>query len=115
MEIFKISRAIASYFSGDKHVFEMNLSSNPKHRFAGILVSESLQLAPGIASVISTSNPEYRLQRIKKIHKAARNLKIQCKQIELSGVKEIEFLNLLRKEIHIFDKMTSEWISQYKK
>lgn len=115
LEIFKISRAIASYFSGDKHVFEMNLSSNPQHRFAGILVSESLQLAPGIASVISTSNPEYRLQRIKKIHKVAKSLKSQCKKIELSGVKEIEFLNLLRKEIHIFDKMTSEWISQYKK
>lgn len=114
LEIFKIARAVASYFSDGKQVYEMHISSNKQHRFAGNLVNESLQLAPGIASVVSSSNPQCRLKHIQRLHKAARNLKLQCKKIEIRDVKEIEFLQLLRKEIHIFDKMTSEWMSQYK-
>lgn len=114
LEIFKIARAVASYFGDGKHVYEMDISSKNQHRFAGNLVTESLQLAPGIASVIGSSNPQCRLQHIQRLHKAARNIKLQCKKIEISGVKEIEFLHLLRKEIHIFDKMTSDWMSQYK-
>lgn len=112
LEIFKISRAVASYFSNDKHVLEMHLSSNPQHRFAGFLVTESLQLAPGIASVASAPNKASRLKRIEQLQQAARNLKHQCRSLEFSGVKEIEFLRMLRKEIKQFDKLMSDWIYQ---
>ncbi|HSP12304.1 MAG TPA: hypothetical protein VLO29_07235 [Salegentibacter sp.] len=114
LEIFKISRAMAAYFTNDKHVLEMDLSANPQHFEAGHLVTESLQLAPGIASAACAPNPESRLQRIRNIKAVNKNLKRLCKKLEVCGVKEVEFLNLLRKEIHIFDKMVSDWFHNHK-
>ena len=114
LEIFKISRAIAAYFSDDKHVIEMDISTNPQHFQAGSLVTESLQLAPGIASAACAPNSESRLQRVKNIRAVAKNLKGLCKRLEGCGVKEVEFLNLLRKEILLFDKMVSDWFQNNK-
>lgn len=114
LEIFKISRAMASCFTNDKHVIEMNLSGNPQEYQAGYLVTESLQLAPGIASAACAPNSESRLQRIEKLRTVAKNLKQLCRKLEVCGVKEVEFLNLLRKEIQIFDKMVSDWFHNHK-
>ena len=114
LEIFRISRAMAAYFTNDKHVIEMDLAANPLHFQAGHLVTESLQLAPGIASAACAPNPESRLQRIRNIKAAARNLKSLCRKLECGGVKEVEFLNLLRKEIHTFDSMVSDWFHNHK-
>lgn len=114
LEIFRISRAMAAYFTNDKHVLEMDLSANPQDFEAGHLVTESLQLAPGIASAACAPNSESRLQRIRNIRAVAQNLKSLCKKLECCGVKEVEFLNLLRKEIHTFDKMVSDWFHNHK-
>lgn len=110
LEIFRISRAVASFFSEDKNVLEMQVSTNPQHQVAGLLIDESLQLAPGIASAACAPNPASRLERIQKLKRAAKNIRQQCKNLEFSGVKEIEFLGLLRKEIHQFEKMLSDWV-----
>lgn len=110
LEIFRISRAVAAFFSEDKNVLEMQVSTNPQHQVAGLLIDESLQLAPGIASAACAPNPASRLERIQKLKRAAKNIRQQCKNLEFSGVKEIEFLGLLRKEIHQFEKMLSDWV-----
>ncbi|MFD1095168.1 hypothetical protein [Salegentibacter chungangensis] len=115
LEIFRISRAVASYFGDDKHVVEMELSASHSHRYAGNLVSESLQLAPGIASILSTGNSEVKLRKIRRIRKAAKSLRLYCKKLEFCGVKEVEFVNLLRKEIRQFEYLTSEWVKQIQK
>ncbi len=113
LEIFKISRAMASYFSEGKNIMEMDLSANPRYHFAGSLVNESLQLAPGIASVATAKNNASRLRRINRIRNAAKNLRNYCKKLEFSGVKELEFLGMLRREIQQFDQMVNDWT--YKK
>jgi replicative DNA helicase len=115
LEIFKISRAMAVHFTQDKHVVEMGFSASTKDRYAGDLVTESLQLAPGVASVATAKNQESRLERIRNIRKASRSLKLLCKNLEFSGVRESEFLALLKKEIQIFDKMIADWIQQIRK
>lgn len=110
LEIFRISRAIAAYFSEDQNILEMQMSGHPHHHYAGLLIDESLQLAPGIASAACDPSPTSRIERIQKLKRAAKNLRQQCKNLEFSGVKEIEFLGLLRKEIKQFDKMLSDWV-----
>jgi len=115
LEIFKLSRAMAVHFTEDKHVLEMGFSSSSKDRFAGDLVTESLQLAPGVASVATAKSISSRLERIRNIRRASKSLKSLCRSLEFSGVKESEFLNLLRKEIQIFDRMVSDWIQQIRK
>ncbi|WP_037315446.1 hypothetical protein [Salegentibacter sp. Hel_I_6] len=115
LEIFKLSRAMAVHFTEDKHVLEMGISSSSKDRFAGDLVTESLQLAPGVASVATAKSIGSRLERIRNIRRSSKSLKSLCRSLEFSGVKESEFLNLLRKEIQIFDRMVSDWIQQIRK
>lgn len=115
LEIFRLSRAMAVHFTQDKHVLEMEVSASPKDRFAGDLVTKSLQLAPGVASVATAKNRGSRLERIRNIRKASKSLKLLCKSLEFSGVKESEFLNVLRKEIQIFDKMIADWVQQLRK
>jgi|25_taG_2_1085351.scaffolds.fasta_scaffold78003_1 hypothetical protein len=115
LEIFKLSRAMAVHFTQDKHVLEMGFSACPKDRYAGDLVNESLQLAPGVASVVSAKNYGSRLEQIRKIRKASKSLKTLCRNLEFSGVRESEFLGLLKKEIHLFDKMIADWIQQLRK
>lgn len=109
LEIFRISRAIAISISDNKNILEMNFSSNYNHQFAGELVSDSLRLAPGLATVQNTSNPLLRLKKAKNIRKAANRILSQCKKLEFNGVKEKEFLRILKSEIHQFDQLFSEW------
>lgn len=109
LEIFKVSRAIACSISDNKNVLEMGFSENFNHQFAGAIVSDSLLLAPELAVVHNTSNPLLRLKKAKNIRKAANRILSQCKKLEFNGVKEKEFLALLKSEIHQFDHLFSEW------
>ncbi|MBI6120061.1 hypothetical protein [Salegentibacter maritimus] len=115
LEIFKLSRAMAVHFTQDKHVLEMSISSCPKNRYAGDLINESLQLAPVVASIATAKNHNSRLERVRNIKKLSKSLKLLCKNLEFSGVRESEFLILLKKEIHLFDKMVIDWIQQLRK
>ncbi|MBG00288.1 MAG: hypothetical protein CMI36_14940 [Owenweeksia sp.] len=115
LEIFKISSAVSSYFSDNRHVIEMELSSVPAHNYAGRLVTESLQLAPGIAGVMTARTKELELKRIEKIRKVAKRIKSNCRNIEITGIKETEFLDLLRREILHFEHLISDWIHQNQK
>ncbi|WBL21453.1 hypothetical protein [Zunongwangia sp. HRR-M8] len=112
LEIFKLSSAVSSYFSNNSHVLEMEISSIPAHNYAGRLVTESLQLAPGIAGVITARTIEVKKKRIERIKNAAKRIKSNCRNIEITGIKETEFLDLLRKEIHHFEHLVSDWLHQ---
>lgn len=115
LEIFKLSRAMAVHFTEDKHVMEMGFSASRKDRYAGDLVTEALQLAPGVASVATAKNYGSRLERIRNIRKASKSLKLLCRNLEFSEVRESEFLTLLKKEIQIFDTMIADWIQKIRK
>ncbi len=115
LEIFKISSAVSAYFTENRHVLEMELSSIPAHNYAGRLVTESLQLAPGIAGAVTAKTKELQQKRIEKIRKAAKRIKSNCRNIEITGIKETEFLDLLRKEIHHFEHLISDWIHHNQK
>ena len=110
LEIFKVSRAIACSISDSKNVWEMGMAANYNHQYAGDLVSDTLRLAPGLAVVKNASTPTLRLKRAKNIRKAIQSIAFKCRKLEFSGVKEKEFLSLLKTEIHQFEHLFSEWL-----
>ncbi len=110
LEIFRVSRAIALSISDNKNILEMSFSGNSNCRFAGELVSDSLQLAPGLATVHSTSNPLLRLRRARQIRNAVSRILRGCRKLEFDGGREKEFLAILRSEILQFDQLFSEWL-----
>ena len=109
LEIFRVSRAIACSISDNKNILEMGFSANFNDQFAGEIVSDSLKLAPGLATVQCTSNSSLRLRRAKQIRNALNRILSGCKKLEFDGVREKEFLTILRSEIHQFDNLFSEW------
>lgn len=109
LEIFKVSRAIACSLSESKNIFEMETSTELSHRFAGQLVTQSLRLAPDLAVVQNASCHDSRLKGAKRIRKASRKLLTKCKKLEFLGVREKEFLDLLKSEILQFEQLFAEW------
>lgn len=109
LEIFKVSRAIACSVSDNSNVLQLEYSTNIKHRFAGDLISHSLKLAPELAVLQNSACKTARLKGARRIRKASRNLLVKCQKLELQGVKEKEFLQLLKMEILQFEQLFSEW------
>lgn len=110
MDIFQVSRGIAYALSEKRHVLEMEYSAIEKERVAGSLVSTSLKLFPELAAIQNATNKENILRRANKIRRSARVLLTKCKLIEKQGLKEKEFLGLLRAEINHFDRLFGEWL-----
>lgn len=111
LDIFQISRGIACSISEKRHVFEMGYSSNVNDHVAGTLVSTSLKLFPELAAIQNATNRKNLLKRAQRIRRSARLLLAKCKLIEKQGLKEKEFLRLLRKDINQFDQLFGEWLN----
>lgn len=110
LDIFQVSRGIACALSEKRHVLEMNYSSTENDQVAGVLVSTSLKLFPELAAIQNATSRENLQKRAQKIRRSARILLAKCKVIEQQGIKEKEFLKLLRTEINQFDRLFGEWL-----
>ncbi len=110
LEIFRVSRAIACSISDNRNILEMETSEELNHRFAGELVTDALALVPELAVVQNTSSHSLRLKRARKIQKSASGILLKCRKLEFNGVKEKEFLSLLKSEIQQFNRIFAEWI-----
>lgn len=109
LEIFRVSRAIACSLSESKNIFELETSTEVSHRFAGQLVTQSLRLAPQLAIVQNAACRDSRIKGAQRIQKASRKLLAKCRKLEFHGVREKEFLDLLKAEILHFEQLFAEW------
>lgn len=111
LDIFQVSRGIACAISEKRHVLEMGYSTNENDQVAGTLVSTSLKLFPELAAIQNATNRKNIIKRAQRIRGSARQLLSNCKLIEKQGLKEKEFLSLLRMEINHFDQLFGEWLN----
>lgn len=105
-----MSRAIAYTVGNSGSVLEMAYSSNPNHRVAGEIVTDSLHLAPSLAAIKNSADLQVRVKRAEKTQKRVRKILMKCKKMEYSAVKEKEFLTLLKNDIYHFERLLSEWL-----
>jgi hypothetical protein len=110
LEIFKVSRVIACSVSDNKHIIELDFSVNPNEKVAGEIVSDSLRLVPELAAVQNSSNNRIQLKRANRLRKSARLILSKCRKMEYQGVREMEFIDILRNELQQFDQLFSEWL-----
>lgn len=111
LDIFQVSRGIACALSERRHVLEMEYSAVENERAAGTLVTTSLRLFPELAALQNATNKENIRKRANRIRRSARLLLTKCRTIENHGVKEKEFLGLLRSELNQFDQIFGEWLN----
>lgn len=103
-----LSSALAQYLSYDSKMLK------PKTRGLRAVIAQSLEtdasLIPvTIAQVYQTDSPNVKLRNATFINVITRNILSYCNGLENDGLKEREYLQLLRREIKVFRKSFKQW------
>ncbi|MBD0850933.1 hypothetical protein [Maribacter arenosus] len=109
LDLCNMSRAIASYVTFNKDLLKLYTSNSLRDIIADALLTDAILIPQKIAQTeFSLSNDE-KNKNISFIKVMIKNINSYCTGLERDGVQEIEYLNLLRKEIKSFRKLFKTW------
>jgi hypothetical protein len=109
LELCQMSREIASYVSFNKDLLKLYKSNSLRDIIADSLLTDTILIPQKIAQAESSSSPSERLKSATYINIMIRNINSYCTGLEKDGVREKEYLNLLREEIRSFRRSFKEW------
>ncbi|WP_394970569.1 hypothetical protein [uncultured Croceitalea sp.] len=109
LEIRDISSAMASYFSNDSTLFKLKKTASLRENIARSLFTDSNLISQQIQQAATSSSYETRMQSVSFINIITRNLASYCNGLDYDGVKEKEYVNLLRRELKSFRKSFKQW------
>lgn len=103
-----LSSALAQYLSYDSKML------HPKTLGLRAVIAESLEtdaslIPTTIAQVYQTDSRNVRMKNATFINVITKNILSYCNGLENDGLKEREYLQLLRKEIKVFRKSFKQW------
>lgn len=104
-----LSQAVARYFSNDLEAFPKEKSAGLRSIIADALITDASLIPSTIENVYLTSSSNRKLKNATFIHIITRNILSYCNGLEKDGVKEKEYINLLRREIRAFRKSFKQW------
>lgn len=109
LELSEMSRHIASYVSFNKDLIKLYQSNSLRDTIADALLIDTSLIAKKIAQAESSKSYSERLKNASFINIMIRNINSYCTGLEKDGVKEKEYLNLLRNEISSFRSAFKKW------
>ncbi|MCE2612761.1 hypothetical protein LVD13_07235 [Flavobacteriaceae bacterium D16] len=109
LELCELSRAIASYVTQNKDLLKLYQSNSLRDIIADSLLTDAILIRQQIARAEESSNPVVRFRTTHFVSVMLRNLQGYTNGLEHHGVKEKEYLDLLRKEIKSFKKVFKKW------
>ena len=109
LELCKMSRAIASYVSFNKDLLKLYKSNSLRDIIADSLLTDSILIPQQIAEAEFSDSRSVRLKSTSYINIMIRNINSYCTGLERDGVREKEYLSLLRAEIRSFRTSFKEW------
>jgi len=104
-----LSVAIATYFSKEKNLFKLKRTAGLRDHIANSLRVDADLIAKQIKRASTSKSYETRIQSATYINIITRNLNSYCNGLDFDGVKEKEYLNLLRKELKSFRFSYKQW------
>lgn len=114
LELCIVSREIASYVSFNKDLLRLYESTSLRDVMANSLLTDSILIPQKIAQTEFSESTSERLKNVSFINIMIRNINSYCLGLEKDGVKETEYLNLLREELKSFRKHYKKWKSSYR-
>ncbi|WP_245759826.1 hypothetical protein [Robiginitalea myxolifaciens] len=89
----------------------MSLRNSLSHRdqLADCLLTDATLIPEQIAEAENSSSLAIREQRVQFIGVITRNLNAYVKGLEMDGIREREYLELLRREVRIFRVAFKKW------
>ncbi|MCJ7468094.1 MAG: TIGR03643 family protein [Maribacter sp.] len=109
LELCHMSREIASYVSFNKDLLKLYTSQSLRDIIAEALLTDSILIPQQIANAEYSKSRSERLKSATYINIMIRNINSYCRGLEYDGVREKEYINLLRREIKNFRKSFKEW------
>ncbi|WP_245987186.1 hypothetical protein [Maribacter vaceletii] len=104
-----MSREIASYVSLNKDLLKLYQSNSLRDTIANSLLTDAILIPQKIAQAEYTKCKTERLKNALHINIMLRNMTSYCTGLEKDGLKEKEYINLLRKEVFTFKESFKNW------
>jgi len=109
LELCTMSREIASYVTFNKDLLKLYKSNSLRDIIADSLLTDAILIPQKIAQTEFSLSHDEKLRNVSYINIMLKNINSYCIGLERDGVKEKEYLNLLRQEIKSFRKSFKKW------
>ncbi len=111
IDIFKLSRRIATYITDDKDIISMYRSGSKSDNYADNLVMNAFRLVPKIAETESQKNSGLKLKYAKSLRYYIDRLYKSCLQLENTKIQGKDFVQLLLKELKKLRKIHKKYVN----
>jgi len=108
--LYEISRHLVSYVSFNKDLVKLYQSNSLRDIMANSLLTDARLISKNMAQALSSKSYSDSIRNAKFISIMIHNINSYCNGLEKDGVKEKEYLNLLRKEVRIFRISFKKWL-----
>ncbi|MDX1327117.1 MAG: hypothetical protein R3299_05380 [Arenibacter sp.] len=109
LDLLQMSREIASYVTHNKDLLKLYQSNSLRDNIADSLLTDSILIPQQIAAAERSESYAARMRSATFINIIIKNINSYCIGLEKDGVKEKEYLNLLRKEVKSFRRLYKVW------
>ncbi len=109
LELCAMSREIASYVTFNKDLLKLYKSNSLRDIIADSLLTDAILIPQKIAQTEFSLSHDEKLRNVSYINIMIKNINSYCTGLERDGVKEKEYLNLLRQEIKSFRISFKKW------
>lgn len=111
LDIFKLSRRIASYITDDKDVISMYRSGSVADNYADNLVMNAFRLVPKIAETETQPTSISKLKYAKSLRYFIDKIYDDCLNLEKTKIQGIDFVKMLRKELKLLRKIHKNYVN----
>ncbi|MDX1331545.1 MAG: hypothetical protein R3252_00830 [Robiginitalea sp.] len=109
VELQTMGRAIALCAAGNKAAVNRYRVSSLRSEVAGLLMTDTALIRKQIALAAGTPSLSIRQNSLQFVSIMIRNLGSYCRGLEMDGMREREYLELLRHELVSFRKSFKQW------
>ncbi|MBT8318269.1 MAG: hypothetical protein HKP59_11650 [Lutibacter sp.] len=111
LDIFKLSREVASYITDDKDMISMYRSGNKSDNYADNLVMNAFRLVPKIVEVETQNSKRLKLKSAKSLKYFIDRIYHDCMTLENTKIQGKDFVHLLRRELKHLRKIHKVYVN----
>lgn len=104
-----LSEAVASYFSYNRERLSVRKIDSFRDDITHSLMTDASLITKEIEQAALSNSYSVRMRSLTFINIMTRNILAYCNGLERDGIKEKEYLNLLRREIKVFRVSFKKW------
>ena len=104
-----LSEAVGLYFTYNKDRLSLREIDNFRNDISNSLMTDASLITKEVELAALSNSYSVRMKSLTFINIMTRNILAYCNGLERDGVKEKEYLNLLRKEIKTFRSSFKKW------